>query len=310
MALQSRALCGAALAGAIAACSGSGGTPDRELTGLVTAAAAPTAAAPAEAGKDPAQLASALARPHHVAGAALGAHRLVVRSKIEVVDGNRVVEQVADDTTVDYDAGGQYHATSTNSADYGREVFYVGGELYLRPRYSRWHRRKPNDDAEAGQLLDEIASVLPSYYDLLAAGADVADQGAVQQAGRAARRIQIKPTKSPRKPPAQPLVQRKWRESATVEAVAGEVVLDAETGVALTAKLAGQVAFSRDGRRFIMTIDVAQEVTPLAQPPSFTLPAPEEVVATPERLHEVDERDFLLEGMAPPARRDKDKETP
>jgi hypothetical protein len=39
------------------------------------------------------------------------------------------------------------------------------------------------------------------------------------------------------------------------------------------------------------------------------VPATEDVVATPERLREVDDRDFLLQGIAPPLRKAADGST-
>ena len=39
---------------------------------------------------------------------------------------------------------------------------------------------------------------------------------------------------------------------------------------------------------------------------AITAPAEAEVVATPERKREVDERDYLLQGIAPPIRKNAD----
>ena len=57
------------------------------------------------------------------------------------------------------------------------------------------------------------------------------------------------------------MIQRRWRESRNVEAVAGEVALDIESGVPLSAKLTGQIAFSREGRRFTMKMALEGAVT-------------------------------------------------
>jgi hypothetical protein len=286
------------------ACSGSGGVPDQELPGLVVAAAERDPAIDAKnAPKDPEALARAIATPHGTVAAALGAHKVIARSKVDVVEGTASVESLATDVTIEMAADGTYHATLDNSADYGRETTYTGGKLYLRPRYGRWHGRAPNDDAEAAQIVDDLASELPGHYELLARAVDVADKGPVTEAGRPAHAVAVTLAKAPRKPAAQTLRQKSWRDTAVVEAASGEVVIDDKTGAVLRAQISGQVAFARDGRRFTMKLEARHQTEPLAAAPTFAPPPAEEVVATPERLREVDDRDFLLEGMAPQARR-------
>jgi hypothetical protein len=105
--------------------------------------------------------------------------------------------------------------------------------------------------------------------------------------------------------PRESLSQRRWRESRTITALDGEIVLDAETGVPLAAKLAAQIGFSRDGRRFAMKLSLDAQVTKLGAAP-IAAPAEAEVVATPARRGEVDERDYLLHGIAPPIKKNKD----
>jgi hypothetical protein len=310
------ALASAALVVVLSACSGSGGVPDQELPGLVVAAAERDPAIDAKkAPTDPEALARAIATPHGKVAAALGAHKVIARSKVDVVEGTgavQTVESIATDVTIEMAADGTYHATLDNSADYGRETFFVrgggaadasAGTLYLRPRYGRWHQRAPNDDGEAGKIVDDLASELPGHYELLARAVDVADKGAVTEAGRPAHAIALTLAKEPRKPAAQTLSQKAWRDTAVVEAASGEVVIDDKTGAVLRAQISGQVAFARDGRRFTMKLEARHQTEPLAAAPTFALPAAEDVVATPERLREVDDRDLLLEGMAPQARR-------
>jgi hypothetical protein len=52
-----------------------------------------------------------------------------------------------------------------------------------------------------------------------------------------------------------------------------------------------------------MTLEVGQDIGGIGQGIALATPAPEEVVATPERSRDTDDRDALLEGMAPPAKR-------
>ncbi len=289
---------------AVAACGTSGGTPDEELPGLVHA---PADTAPsidvARAGKDAAVLTAALTMAERHVVKALGGHTLTAKSSVTIREGATQVEQLASEVTLEVDASGAFHATENNSADYGREVIFTGGTLYLRPRYARWHGRAPEDDAELVKLKDDLGSTLAAHVDLVASAISVADRGAVEQAGRPAHRIAIDRMQAPAAPPAQTLKQRAWRTGSTVNALAGDIVLDAKTGVPLHAHLEASVEFARDGHRYTMAIVVDHDITAIGAPHPIGAPPAAEVVATPERLHEVDERDTLLDGMAPPARK-------
>ena len=129
-------------------------------------------------------------------------------------------------------------------------------------------------------------------------------QGPAQVAGRAGRKIAIKLSPSPAKPPAETLAQRKWREKRTIEAVAGEVVLDADKGVPLSVKLAGhRRLLARRPPVHDEARASSSDVSGIGSRGAITAPPADEVVATPERLREVDDRDFLLQGIAPPLRK-------
>ena len=87
--------------------------------------------------------------------------------------------------------------------------------------------------------------------------------------------------------------------SVTREVSAAPGVTDA------TVDLDAKIGFSRDGRSFVMKVKLQGAVgslgaTPIAAPPEG------EVVATPGRLREVDDRDYLLQGIAPPIRKNPD----
>src|SRR4029079_18186250 len=93
--------------------------------------------------------------------------------------------------------------------------------------------------------------------------------------------------------PAEPIAQRKWRENRSIDELSGEVVIDAAKGVPLVVKLGGTVGFSREGRRCAMKISVASTVSGIGTAAAIAVPPEGEVVATPERLREVDDRDYL-----------------
>jgi hypothetical protein len=286
-----------------AGCGGGRGVPDEDLEGLVRSPpAGPAAVEPARAAAEPAELARALAIRHRDVAAALGAHQVTVTSRYEVKEGGQVVEALADETTLAIDGAGHWRAVYHNDADYGREVIWHEDALYLRPRYARWHRRAANDVHEPLILREQIYAVLGDYYEVVAHAAELSDRGATRAAGRDGHRVEVRLAAAPGRPPPQHLVQRAWRATVTVQALDGEAVLDAETAVPLAARVLATYQFVRDGRTFVTTLEVRHEVNP-EPPAAIEPPAAEEVVATPERSRDVDERDRLLKGMAPPARR-------
>jgi hypothetical protein len=290
---------------ALAACGRSQGVEDRDLGGLVVAPK--TADKPVEldrAAKDPAELGRALGKPHHAWG--LGPHTLSMSTATTVEEAGKPSDELSDHTTLELGDKDAFHGVYTNSADYGREVTYVGGQLYLKPRYQKAHQRAPEAPDEPAQIEDDMAGALFATWDLLAPGVELTDQGPAQVGGRAGRKIAVKLSPSPRKPAAEPLAQRKWREKRSIDAVSGEIVLDAEKGVPLHVALTGTIGFTRDNRKFTMKVNLQADVSGIGTPATIQTPAPDDVVATPERLREVDDRDFLLQGIAPPLRKNPD----
>ncbi|HEX7838069.1 MAG TPA: hypothetical protein VF469_11430 [Kofleriaceae bacterium] len=297
----------AVLALCAAACSRSRGVSDQDLPGLVVEAQKPEPPIDVEhAAQDPAEIGRALARPYRVMLAALGPHTVAVNSAITVEEGDKQVSELTDHAQIDNGDGGTYRAVYTNSADYGRETTFTGGMLYLRPRYQRWHARAPEAPDEPVQLRDRYFEAVAATWDLLAPGAELVDHGPLEVAGRKGRKIGLGRASDPSQPPAEPISQRKWREARSIEAVSGEVVLDTEHGVPLALKLSGTVGFTRDGRRFTMKVSVTSLVSGLGTAAAIAPPPEGEVVATPERMREVDDRDYLLQGIAPPLRRNPD----
>jgi hypothetical protein len=293
--------------GAAAACGRSRGVQDKDLPGLVVEARKPEAAIDIElAAHDPAELGRALARPYRVVLAALGPHTAGVNSAITVDEAGAQVSELSDHAQIDNGTGGSYHAVYTNSGDYGRETTFIDGKLYLRPRYQRWHARAPESPDEPADLRDRYFEAVAATWELVAPGAELVDRGPIEVAGRRGRKIGIGRAEEPRDPPSEPIAQRKWRQERSIDAIAGEVVLDAERGVPLAVKLSGTVGYSRDGKRFAMKVSVDSAVSGVGTASMIAAPGDADLVATPERRREVDDRDFLLQGIAPPLRRNPD----
>lgn len=281
----------------LASCGRSQGVPDQDLGNLVIAPKEVELKIDVDrAAKDPAELGRALMRPYRAAIAAIGPHALGVQMTTDVSEGNTTLTEKYQLDLGDADA---WHGTYTNSQDYGRETIFANKQLYLRPRYQRWHVRGEESPGEALALRDGFASALGATWELFGFAAELTDKGAAGVNGRAGRKIEVKLAPSPAKAPAETLTQRKWRESRSVDALTGEVILDADKGVPLAVTLNGQLSFVREGKKLTMKVQLASNIGSVG-PVAIAAPAAGDAIATPERLKEVDERDQLLDGFAPP----------
>jgi hypothetical protein len=291
---------------ALAACGGNGeGRPDDELSGLVhRATGEPIAIDVDRAADEVSELVRALAMPHNLVAAAIGSHKYRATSTVSVSENSAVVEELTYENAIDYAADGNYRAVVDNSKDYGREIIFTAGDLFLRPRYAtKFHRRQPTSADEPAQLRNDIFSEAGAYFEVVAAGAELVDRGHVDIVGRAGRKIEVKTAPETRALPPEARPQRKWRNDVAVREVSGEVILDAETGAPLAAELSAVAVFARDGRSFIMTLAVSHTITAVADTITITAPAAELTVTTIEHHREAAERTTLLDGIAPPARK-------
>ncbi|MFN0252500.1 MAG: hypothetical protein ACKV2T_36825 [Kofleriaceae bacterium] len=289
-------------------CGRAQGIEDKELGHLVLAPALsvePILATRAAA--EPAELSRALMQPFTAVVAALGPHTTEMAHATIVDEAAKVTSELTETTVIELGDKGAYHGTYTNTADYGREVVFDGTSLFLRPRYQRWHQRAPESPTEAVEQRDKFYAPIAATWELVAPAVELVDRGNTSLAGRNGRKIEIRRAPHPGPNPRETLTQRKWREARVIEEVSGEVVLDADKAVPLSVKLGGTISFMRDGRRFKMRVTLDAKVRALSAS-EIRSPDQAEVVATPERLREVDDRDKLLEGIAPPSRRQDQSE--
>ncbi len=296
----------------VVACGRDQGVSDEQLKGLVVEAKVASPIDVDQATKDPAELTRAMKASHGAVLAALGPHRLTLETHTIVEEAGKAVSDLADKTVLELGDKGSdrpddvaFHGLYENSADYGREVIFKAGKLYLKPRYQKWHGRTPETLDEPAQLRDSYFGPIAATWELVGPGAELTDKGPVQVAGRAGRKIMVKLAPSPRELPLEALPQRKWRESRTIAALDGEVTIDVEKGVPLAIDITGAIAFSREGRRFTMKLAIKGAITKLGVT-EITAPPDGDVISTPTRRGEVDERDYLLNGIAPPIRKNAD----
>ncbi len=286
------------------ACRRNNGVPDEKLGGLVVAPVlAEKPISLDAAAKNSTELSRALSQPLASGKGALPPHRVALTGSNIIEEATALIEKLDEQTVIEVADGGRWHATYTNTGDNGREAIFDGKELFLRPRYMGWHGRAPNDVAEPAQLLASYDRAIDANWELLSPGAELTDQGVVQFAGRAARKITVKLAPTSQPAGKETLPQRAWRASRKITAVDGEFIFDAETTRLLAAKLNGALEFSRDGRQFVMRITSARTVEAIGTAIAIAAPPATEVVATPERMREADDRDVLLDGIAPPSRR-------
>lgn len=285
-------------------CGRAQGISDRDLGGLVVAETRqPRPIGLDRAVTDPEELGRALAVPHHEIVALLGEHAISIEMTTRVTENGNAISSLDETTAMERGDHGAFHAVYANSQDYGKEVNFIDGKVYLRPRYQRWHVRDPAPANEPVVLADQFYDPIYATWELFSPGVSVSDKGSAQFAGRTGRAIAIGRAASPRRPTAEPLAHRKWREQRTIEAITGDIVLDEQRGVPLAVNLSGTVRFQRDGRNFAMQISLHSAVAKVGQAAQIAPPTADEVVATPERMREVDDRDFLLQGIAPPVHR-------
>lgn len=296
---------------AAVACGRAEGVADQELGNLVIDTK--VAEKPIDldaAARQPAELTRALTRPYRAVIAGLPAHTVQITGTTTIEEAGKVIDELGESTAIQLGDAGAFHGEYTNTADYGREITFTGGKLYLRPRYQRWHARAPETADEPLALRDGLFSPVAATWELLAPGAELTDLGPAQVGARPGRKIAIKRAPTPRANPPETVAQKKWREQRTIDELTGEVVLDAATGAPLALTLTGAIGFQRDGRRFRMRVKLSATIGAVGTATPITAPADADVVATPERLREVDDRDYLLQGIAPPLRKAPDGAAP
>jgi hypothetical protein len=295
-----------ALIGCLAiACSGEEeGRPDKDLGDLVIS---PEEEIPAvdldKASQSSEALLTALRLPHTWVAEKLGAHQVRGSSRLSVKEGDTPLEDLDDELALDFDAKGRFQATLDNSKNYGRHAIYDGKELYLRPRFGKYHTRAPQTETETGEIRNEIFAGATDYLDLFENQLEVSDQGAKTFEGRAVRQIALKLAPERKKLAPSGLTQKAWRNTIEVQAIEGLVSLDAESGVALKIEFAGKIAYERDKRRFTMELAATRVISDIGHKRTITAPDDALVLRIPARRRELDERESLLKGIAPPARK-------
>ena len=240
----------------------------------------------------PAELVRALFQAGRLVDGPLGAHRFVGASTIKVEPPGQAAELLEETYRVNADGHGAVHLWHDNSRGQGTEAIITEGTLYVRPRYGRFVRRRPEGD-ELDRLRAQVEGVPAGYVELLAPFLTVQELGPARVSGRPALRLALKvsPTASA---PKESEPGRRWRESLRILSVEGELTLDTQTGIALEARLEARYAFAGPNERgpVVVTLGYKQ----WGETPEAVL-APADALETPRRVRPMIERNSLLDGL-------------
>ncbi len=222
----------------------------------------------------------------------LGAHVLSGERRTEVKRRDTTVEDIAESFRLESDARGGLrvvHDLGGPKGD-GMEAFVVGGELFVRPRFQTFVRRRP-EQGEVERLRQLVEGVIAADVELLQPIVDGAT--ATTRLGRPCQRVLLKGSTG--KHAAECDAARRWREQVTVESLAGELVFDEATRALVEAKL-DAVYHYPVAENVLQQVTVHHAETTAA---GATIAAPPNAVATPERPRPMLDRQTLLDGLAP-----------
>ena len=240
--------------------------------------------------------------PDSYVASELGAYHATVKTSLKVSERGAEVFTLDVDTEIKLDDAGGYHARLQNSADYGREVYFIDGVLFLRPRYGKFHRRSPTEPAEPKRIRAEMFAGLAEHWELVAPAMELAGAGESSVAGRPVRTVTMGlDSEHSKTRPVEQHKRSKWRESITVKALKGSAALDKQTGVPLSCEVDATISYTRDDKNYEMSFKLTHTVRPVTAGKRLAAPHADQTVVATELAREVDDRSALLEAIAPPS---------
>ncbi len=240
---------------------------------------------------EPDELARALSLSGRDLDERLGAHRMDASSSLRLTLPGNQARTLEDTFEVEADGRGAVHLTHDNSAGNGFEAVAFADDLYVKPRYGKFVRRKVEGD-ELARLRVTVETPAASYLRLLSRWLQIREAGTASVAGHAGVRLALSARSSPGSAPAESETGRRWRQTVKVRYIDGEVVVDARTGAALAVRLDASYSFDRDEKPIAATITFKQ--TTSADPGAIAPPADWATLARPRPMRD---RQKLLEGL-------------
>jgi hypothetical protein len=241
----------------------------------------------------PEELLRAVGLPGREVDKRIGAHRLEASSALKIEAPGRAVETLDETWLLDSDGKGALRVVHENNRGGGNEAVVTAGELYVRPRYGRFVRRRPEGD-EVDRLRAQTEGVAADYLGLVERWLQVREDGHIQVAGRPGLKLKLSATASPAPGPKETDPGRRWRESVAVRYVDGDVVLDAASGALLAARLEASYTFEREGVKGPFAVTLSYKQTGAAPE---AIAAPADAVSSPHRTRPMLDRQELLEGL-------------
>lgn len=246
------------------------------------------------------ELVSALRRPGEELDAQLGARHQVLSSTIKVEPQGRlpdVLPEVLEERfVIDVEGASGVHLVHDSGSKDGFEATFVDGALYVRPRFGKFVRRRPEGD-EVERLRGLVEGVPAASIELVAPFLSVRDAGEGRLLGRATKRLTLS-LKDAGIPGKEEEPGRKWRETLKVYALDGELEVDAASGGALALRLDIRYQFDRPSSPNPVPnpVKVESSLRLVTSLPEAVI-APDDFVATPHRSRPILDRNFLLDGL-------------
>lgn len=241
----------------------------------------------------PAELMKALRLDGGELDAALGARSVTANTSIELESSSRPAELLVETYLLEIDGRGALHLVHDNSHGYGTEAFVSGGELYIRPRYGKFVRRRPPSD-EVERLRRAVEDVPGAYLEPLEPWLQLTAAGRGDRLGRASLRFKMSALGAPHR---MPWMRRRegqgWRDTVKVRSLDGHIELDSSSGAALEARLEAVYTFERAGAPVTAHVKLSWSTSALAEP----IRTPSEFVSSPSRPRPFADRQQLLEGL-------------
>jgi hypothetical protein len=245
----------------------------------------------------PVGLAQAM-RPEAYAAAIrkLGGAHYHATTKLAVGPAGGAASAVTTTTDVWLDRAGNYRMHEENDQDGGRDVVLHGRELAVALRYGKMVRRVA-EEPEPSQLLEQGLGGPWSLYELVAPAAAVADAAGEANGGAKSTVFSLTLGHASEQAPKSggPLYgMRAWRESAKIDALAGQVVADDATGALTRVELSARFTAKGPTGPVAGTLEVHATLTDAGAVAPIARPDAEELAL---RQRTVPEQRELLRGL-------------
>jgi hypothetical protein len=221
----------------------------------------------------------------------LGAHRMDATSTLKLELADRQTQELAETFAVQSDGRGGVHVQHDNNRGNGFEATALANDLYVKPRYGKFVRRKIEAD-ELERLRASTEGTSAAYLKLLERFVQVREAGTANIAGHPGVKLALSARTAPDAARTESDPGKKWREKMLVRYIDGDVVLDAKSGAPLAVRIETQYTFVRDGKPLSAT--VAYKQTTAADVPAIAPPADWTTVGRPRPMLD---RQTLLEGL-------------